>query len=338
MLLQRAGTGTIAPPEFTPPPWESLSQTWKNAPQPASPTIVLGPADVSLGHDDKEADDLSPGGDEAAAGHEFGWDNENPRRTVHVGQFRAEWRPITNGEFLAFFRAATPGSVSFPKSWVESEGQVQVRTLHGPVPMDVARDWPVVSDCNGLSAYAASKGGRLPSDAELRLFYDTFDCGYAGGANVGFRNWHPVPYVSVHLHSQNSQVSLQCDDWPRQKQRARAQRRGVGMDVHRIRRVPRLRAIGTLPRVRPYPCPYTATTEFGRARYSADFFDGCHNVVVRGVRMCAQCLTLTSFHCRWVARTQPFRGWRNAGRCATHTSGTTATRGLEDALCTTREI
>jgi hypothetical protein len=39
------------------------------------------------------------------------------------------------------------------------------------------------------------KGGRLPTEPELRLFYDKFESGYEGGANIGFRNWHPIPYV-----------------------------------------------------------------------------------------------------------------------------------------------
>jgi hypothetical protein len=48
-------------------------------------------------------------------------------------------------------------------------------------------------DYNGLSDYAIVRGGRLPTEAELRLFYDKFESGYEGGRNVGFRNWHPVP-------------------------------------------------------------------------------------------------------------------------------------------------
>jgi len=59
--------------------------------------------------------------------------------------------------------------------------------------MDVAQHWPVIASYNSLSTYAIVKGGRLPTEAELRLFYDKFSEGYEGGANVGFRNWHPVP-------------------------------------------------------------------------------------------------------------------------------------------------
>ena len=59
--------------------------------------------------------------------------------------------------------------------------------------MDIAQHWPVIASYDSLSTYAIVKGGRLPTEAELRLFYDKFNVGYEGGANVGFRNWHPVP-------------------------------------------------------------------------------------------------------------------------------------------------
>ena len=74
---------------------------------------------------------------------------------------------------------------------------VQVRTLYGPVPMNVAEHWPVLTSYDGLLAYAKSKGGRLPTEPELRLFLDTYNVGHTGGVNVGFRNWHPVPYIFV---------------------------------------------------------------------------------------------------------------------------------------------
>ena len=56
--------------------------------------------------------------------------------------------------------------------------------------MDIAQYWPIIAPYNSLSIYATAKGGRLPTEPELRLFYDKFNAGYEGGANVGFRNWH----------------------------------------------------------------------------------------------------------------------------------------------------
>ncbi|TRM69215.1 C-type lectin protein [Schizophyllum amplum] len=192
MLIQRAGTGTLPPPGFTAPPWELLKAQWDATPAPATLTVALGPAEVTLGHEDAEGEDFLPAhAGQDLADHEFGWDNESPARRVSVGAFRAEWRPVTNGEFEAYWRAAR-GEVPMPMSWVEEDGEIKVRTMYGPVPFDVARHWPVLTAYDDMRAFAASKGGRLPTEPELRLFLDTYDVGHEGGANVGFRNWHPV--------------------------------------------------------------------------------------------------------------------------------------------------
>lgn len=195
MLIQRAGTGMLPPPGFTVPPWATLATQWDAAPLPATPTVTLGPCTLTLGHDDQEPDDLDPGHAADVTAHEFGWDNESPRRTAHVGAFRVEWRPITNGEFEAFWRGAGKGKVAMPASWAEEEerGEVMVRTLYGPVPMEWARHWPVLAAYDDLKAYAEAKGGRIPTEAELRLFLDRYGVSYAEGANTGFRHWHPLP-------------------------------------------------------------------------------------------------------------------------------------------------
>ena len=173
MLLQRAGTGTIPPSGFIPPAWDILAASWDAAPLPASRTVTLGPATVTLGHDDSEdADEEENGEEEDVNEHEFGWDNEHPSREVHVGAFRIEWRPVTNGEFWTFWqeqRQAVPTKkdddgkgLTFPASWVEvkddaGRAHVQVRTLYGPVPMKTAWHWPVMTSCDNLSVYAKVK-------------------------------------------------------------------------------------------------------------------------------------------------------------------------------------
>ncbi|EJF63190.1 hypothetical protein DICSQDRAFT_55495 [Dichomitus squalens LYAD-421 SS1] len=190
MLLQRAGTGTIPPSGFIPPPWEVLAESWDKQPLPAAETVTLGPEEISLGHDDDESQDDST---EGVLEHSFGWDNEHPKRTVKVEEFKIEWRPVTNGQFYEFYTGPGKDKVQFPKSWVELDGEVFVRTLYGPVPIKIAWHWPIKTSYDNLSVYANVKGGRIPTEPELRLFLDKFECGYEGGANVGFRNWHPVP-------------------------------------------------------------------------------------------------------------------------------------------------
>ena len=59
--------------------------------------------------------------------------------------------------------------------------------------MEIAKDWPVLTSYDDLMLYARHQGGRIPTEPELRLFFDTYEIGYDAGANVGFRNWHPIP-------------------------------------------------------------------------------------------------------------------------------------------------
>lgn len=196
MLIQRAGTGTLPPPGFAPPPWDALVAAWDaSVRSPYTPTVTLGPATITLGHNDCEGDDLDPAMAHDVAGHTFGWDNESPQRAVTVGCVRMAWQPITNAEYLAFWKKAErdEDGAEFPASWVSTDMDVHVRTVYGPVSMAVAQHWPVLASYDALAAYARACGGRLPTEAELRLFLDTYDLGHVGGTNVGFRHWHPVP-------------------------------------------------------------------------------------------------------------------------------------------------
>lgn len=127
MLLQRAGTGTIPPPDFATPDWASLRAGWDSAPPPTSKTVTLGPDTVVIGHDDLEAEDYDVvKGKVVNPAHEFGWDNESPARTIHVAKFSIEWRPVTNGDFYEFYRNAGKGKVELPASWVEEDGEMRV--------------------------------------------------------------------------------------------------------------------------------------------------------------------------------------------------------------------
>lgn len=128
MLIQRAGCGTLPPPGFSLPPWEDLARQWASTPPPTMPRPTLGPTTVALGHNDSEADDsVFP---DQVQGHTFGWDNESPMRCVQVGAFKAEWRPVSNGEFKAYLDGAGPEKVNVPKSWVVDNGETQVCAIH----------------------------------------------------------------------------------------------------------------------------------------------------------------------------------------------------------------
>lgn len=124
MLIQRAGSGTLPPAGFITPPWASLAESWNAIPRPRSKTVTLGPAFVSLGHDDVEADDDDS--ESSVGDYEFGWDLEHPKRQVNVPRFEIEWQPVTNGEFYEFYMGAGNGKVSFPASWVDTDGIIEV--------------------------------------------------------------------------------------------------------------------------------------------------------------------------------------------------------------------
>lgn len=127
MLIQRAGSGTLPPPGFTAPPWASLAANWDSAPLPKAKSVALGPATITLRHDDFEAEDLDPEAD--VANHEFGWDNEHPREQVEVGEFRIDWRPVTNGQFYEFYKGEGKSKVQLPASWVEVDGEIRVGAI-----------------------------------------------------------------------------------------------------------------------------------------------------------------------------------------------------------------
>jgi formylglycine-generating enzyme required for sulfatase activity len=130
MVVQEAhsyGRGTLPPPGFKTPLWEVLADEWKSFPPPVSETVTLGPGILVMGHNDCESDDILPDFEHQHAGHEFGWDNESPRREIMVEKFKIDTRPITNGDFYDFWKQNK--TVSMPVSWLEESGKIKVRSF-----------------------------------------------------------------------------------------------------------------------------------------------------------------------------------------------------------------
>lgn len=136
MLIQKAGEddGTRPPPGIPPPDWEALQLQWnrrKELESTQETKLTLGPSNISLGHDDAEADDYksqTPYGEE----HEFGWDNEHPKRTVEVKRFTIERKPIGNGEYHQFW--STGDKAQLPASWIIKDSSVHVRLNYNITP------------------------------------------------------------------------------------------------------------------------------------------------------------------------------------------------------------
>jgi L-histidine Nalpha-methyltransferase / hercynylcysteine S-oxide synthase len=184
MLIQSPKT---RPPSYVPTPdWQELALRGKKPVIEESAKWQYFPGgEIIVGLDDTE-DDSTP------SSAFFGWDNENPRRKQIVKPFLTSKRPITNGEY-AIFLQHTNGTA--PSSWTGSAPHWGVKTVFGPVPLSLATDWPVMASYDDLKAYAQWKGGRLPTEGELRLLYDYLHM----KDSVARRNAMTIDAVNGHL-------------------------------------------------------------------------------------------------------------------------------------------
>lgn len=135
----------------------------------------------------------------------FGWDNEFGRATVSVRAFSLESLPVRNLDWLVFLRANGEPASLLPRSWIHRGGRLLVKTAFGPVPFELAEGWPVQVSGEQARAYCAHRGGRLPTEAELcRAAYMAPDgaarpypWGDAAPAschgNFGFARFFPLP-------------------------------------------------------------------------------------------------------------------------------------------------
>ncbi len=268
---------TQPPAGFTTPDWATLARDWdaQDAQQGGEPArealIRFKSASVTLGHLDDESQDYeykihTPSPDvrylnQQLGSPEFGWDIESPARKVHVAGFSIMAAPINNEQYAKFMQAS--GITTPPASWVHvgAEGESPgnpldyfVRTVYGPVSMKAARLWPCQASAAELEAYAEWKGGRLPTQAELRRFLDAEhgpNCTDRPGSNVGFRNWHPVPPQLASRDTDGTVLPAHCG--------------GVWL--------------WTSSPLEPFEGYKPSTLYPG---YSSDFFDGKHNVILGG--------------------------------------------------------
>ena len=184
MLIQSPKT---RPPSCVPvPDWQELAIRGKKPMIDESAKWQYFPGgEITVGLDDSE-DDSTP------SNAFFGWDNENPRRKQNIKSFLTSKRAITNGEYAIFLQHTNGGA---PYSWTGTAPNWSVKTVFGPVPLSLATDWPVMASYDELKAYAQWKGGRLPTEGELRLLYDYLQMKDA----VARRNAVTIDAVNGHL-------------------------------------------------------------------------------------------------------------------------------------------
>jgi formylglycine-generating enzyme required for sulfatase activity len=190
MLAQSLDTEVPGPT----PDWEVLASNWGVE---DNKVLSIPGSTIALGHDDPEQQD---GAKKDWQSHEFGWDQESPSHIVEVKPFKADALPITNQEYRDFLNSSSPfegKEKKIPASWIEINGEIMVRSFYGPLKFEVAANWPLMASKLEIEAFATSRGGRLPTEAELRLLWENEEGPRVDGenSNIGFRNWHPVTYV-----------------------------------------------------------------------------------------------------------------------------------------------
>jgi L-histidine Nalpha-methyltransferase / hercynylcysteine S-oxide synthase len=196
MLLQNSKI--VSPPESTKPDFEMVDAEAEANSTP-NKWFRVPRNKLTMGLEDPE--------NALGTAHYFGWDNEKPPREICVGEFEAQGRPISNGEYVQYLKAT--GSAAIPASWTVTESKIKqfngfhndtavngvngthhdrrtcqendlfrgisVRTVYGPIHLQYARHWPVMASYDELVAYAKWSNGRIPTLEEARSIYSHVD-------------------------------------------------------------------------------------------------------------------------------------------------------------------
>lgn len=130
----------------------------------------------------------------------FGWDNEYTEVRRFVPAFRIQQYKITNGDYLRFVEQ---GGAAIPPFWIQRDGEIFYRGMFEEVPLPL--DWPVYVTQLGAAAYAEWLGTTLPTEEQFhRAAYGTTsgeNSLYPWGnseptpkrGNFDFKRWDPEP-------------------------------------------------------------------------------------------------------------------------------------------------
>ncbi|KAG0269148.1 hypothetical protein BGZ95_002179 [Linnemannia exigua] len=221
MLAQSPNT---APPPAIQAPWavmKSVADDTSSSKAILSPLVVspatwfsIDPAQLDkdilyLGHNDLESDDLTHTHKQDLESP-FGWDNEHPLVTSRPlpSAFEIQSRQVTNNEYLAYLRATDisgkallPTNERTPASWLIQDGEVSVKSVYGPVPLEVSGIWPVSCSnlqANGYAAWLSTQHNgvtyTLPTEHELSIAFKLRQATIpkTGLETYGFRQWYPT--------------------------------------------------------------------------------------------------------------------------------------------------
>lgn len=207
----------------------------------------------------------------------FGWDNEYDEVRRSVAAFRMQQYNVTNGEYLRFIQEQ---GGSLPHFWTKRNDEIFYRGMFEEVPLPL--DWPVYVTQLEADAYAKWLGKTLPTEEQFhRAAYGSpsgIDRCYPWGnaepthkrGNFDFKRWDPEPVTATPEGDSAWGVS---------------QLVGNGWEW-------------TSTLFAPFP-GFEARPSY--PGYSANFFDGEHNVMKGGSSRTAARLLRRSFR-NWFRR------------------------------------
>ena len=213
-------------------------------------------------------------------GASFGWDNEYDELRTKLPAFKMQRYKVTNGDYLRFVEQGA----AMPHFWVKRDGEIRYRGMFQEVALPL--DWPVYVTQNEAAAYAKWINKSLPTEEQFhRAAYgnpEGSDLPYPWGTaepthrhgNFDFKRWDPEPVTATQAGDSAWGVS---------------QLVGNGWEWTST-------VFGPFPGFMPrasYP------------GYSANFFDGEHNVMKGGSQRTAARLLRRSFR-NWFRRDYPY--------------------------------
>ena len=208
----------------------------------------------------------------------FGWDNEFPELATEVDDFAIDRTPVRNADYLQFMEDGgyerpelwrpedwewrRRVGLEHPVFWSRDNGDWSYLTMFDRLGLDQVSNWPVYISHAEADAYCRWRGGRLATEAEFhRAAYATSEGGsrpYPWGndppaerhGNFDFRHWAPTPVgCFAEGHSAWGVAELVGNGWE-----------------------------WTDTVFEPYPGFSAYIPSY--PGYSADFFDGLHQVML----------------------------------------------------------
>jgi formylglycine-generating enzyme required for sulfatase activity len=210
----------------------------------------------------------------------FGWDNEFAQVRRPVPGFRMQRHKVTNGDYLRFVEAGA----KTPHFWTRRNSKIFYRGMFEEIPLPL--DWPVYVTQQEAESYANWIGASVPTEEQFhRAAYGTpsgetrpFPWGSSAPTwshgNFDFRRWDPEPVTATPQGDSAFRIT---------------QLVGNGWEW-------------TSTVFAPFPGFHSRPSYPG---YSANFFDGEHNVIKGGSPRTAARLLRSSFR-NWFRRDYPY--------------------------------